>query len=294
MPELPDLAVIASAFDQALGGRSLRSVTNNEPLVMRGTPTELAALVGQRLHAVTRRGKFLTLAFEDGSVIINPMLTGRLGLTILPAKQAAPKTALVMRFGPREEGAPIVGNVADHWPGGAPWLPHEVDQVEIRYRDTTRMGKVYVVPPGVRRPVAGWDEQGPDADDPDLDLESWRRRIKAHRGELKALLRNQAFVAGIGNAYADEILWQARLAPFRARPALATDEVDRLYESTRTVLSWAVAELRQRVPPRFETEVRDFLRVHRRGGEPCPRCGTAISEIAPGGFVTSFCRACQA
>jgi formamidopyrimidine-DNA glycosylase len=63
--------------------------------------------------------------------------------------------------------------------------------------------------------------------------------------------------------------------------------------ATRSTLAWAIAELRQRVPPRFEVEVRDFLRVHRKGGSPCPRCGTTISEIAPGGFVTSYCRGCQ-
>jgi formamidopyrimidine-DNA glycosylase len=69
--------------------------------------------------------------------------------------------------------------------------------------------------------------------------------------------------------------------------------VDGLFAATRETLAWAIEELRQRVPPTFEVEVRDFLRVHRRGGDPCPRCGTRITEIAPGGFVTSYCRHCQ-
>ena len=98
--------------------------------------------------------------------------------------------------------------------------------VEMRYRDATRMGKIYLMPVGVTRPVAGWDEQGPDADDPALTLDVWRARIAKHNGELKNLLRNQAFVAGIGNAYSDEILWAARLAPFRKRASLAPTEVD--------------------------------------------------------------------
>ncbi len=100
-------------------------------------------------------------------------------------------------------------------------------------------------------------------------------------------------MAGIGNGYSDEILWTAGLAPFRKRSTLAPEEVDRLYDATRGTLAWAIDELRRRVPPDFEVEVRDFLHVHRKGGQPCPRCGTTISEIAPGGFVTSFCRGCQ-
>ena len=75
------------------------------------------------------------------------------------------------------------------------------------------MGKIYLVPQGVTRTVAGWDELGPDADDPELDLATWRARIQRHRGELKNLLREQSFVAGIGNGYSDEILWTAGLAP---------------------------------------------------------------------------------
>ena len=165
--------------------------------------------------------------------------------------------------------------------------------IELRYRDPTRMGKVYVLRDGVQRPVAGWDEQGPDTDDPSLDLATWRKRITKKSGELKSLLKDQAFVAGIGNGYSDEVLWAAQLLPFRKRSQLADDEVDRLYKATREVPAWAIGELRTRVPPRFEVEQRDFLKVHRKGGEACPRCGTTLSEISPGGFVTTFCRGCQ-
>ena len=112
---------------------------------------------------------------------------------------------------------------------------------EIRYRDPTQMGKVYLQPAGVERPVAGLggDDQGPDADDPALTLDVWRDRIRRHPGELKNLLRNQAFVAGIGNAYSDEILHAAKLLPFRKRSSLASEEVDVLYAATRTTLATA-------------------------------------------------------
>jgi formamidopyrimidine-DNA glycosylase len=139
----------------------------------------------------------------------------------------------------------------------------------------------------------GPPDQGPDADSPELTLEVWRDRIRRHPGELKPLLRNQSFVAGIGNAYSDEILHAARLSPFRKRSTLAPEEIDELYRATRSVLASAVEVLRERVPPRFETQVRDFLAVHRRGGQPCPRCGTRISEVSSRSEATSWCRGCQ-
>jgi len=296
VPELPDLAILADALDAALAGRPLAGVTTPQSLVLRGTPAELAALAGQPLVEVDRRGKFLLLPFARDRLVINPMLTGRLGLAA-PASKSLPQTAAVLTFGPRPPGAgssTARSRPAADWLAGADWLPAADQPAELRYRDATRMGKLYVLPSGVDRAVAGWHEQGPDADAADLSIDQWRARIRRHSGELKNLLRNQAFVAGIGNAYSDEILWSARLAPFRARASLASDEVDQLYGATREVLQWAIGELRRLVPPRLEVEQRAFLRVHRKGGEPCPRCGTRISEVSAGGFVTSWCRACQA
>ncbi len=218
------------------------------------------------------------------------MLTGRFQLASASMKLPT-KTALILRFGDRPAGP----TDAASWTAGASWLPADDAEPEIRYRDPTQMGKVYLLPAGVARPVPGLapDEIGPDADDPDLDLETWRARIRRHPGELKNLLRNQAFVAGIGNAYSDEILHAARLAPFRKRSTLAADEVDELYRATRSTLATAVDVLRRRVPPTFETQVRDFLAVHGHGGQPCPRCGTRITEVAPGREATDWCRGCQ-
>ena len=290
MPELPDLTVVAEAFHAALAGRSVTLAAAPGPLAVRGTPAELQALVGQRLSSIRRRGKFLLLDLERDRVVVNPMLTGRFQLAAPGVKQPT-RTAVVLGFGART-GPP--GDAAP-WTAGADWLPTNAGAAEIRYRDPTQMGKVYLLPAAAERPVPGMGpgEQGPDVDDPALTLEEWRSRIRRHPGELKNLLRNQAFVAGIGNAYSDEILHEARLLPFRKRASLADEEVDELYAASRATLARAIDILRVRVPPTFEQQVRDFLAVHMKGGKPCPRCGTRISEVKAGGFVTSYCRGCQ-
>jgi formamidopyrimidine-DNA glycosylase len=289
VPELPDLAVVAEALEAGLVGRIVRSASAPAPLAVRGTPGELAALEGQRLEAVGRRGKYLLLTFDRDRVIVNPMLTGRFQLA-QPGDKLPTKTAFVVGFGER----PRKKRRQSGWTRGASWIPEDGRGAEVRYRDPTQMGKVYLLPAGMDRTVPGLDEDlGPDADDPTLTLDVWRQRIRRHPGELKNLLKNQAFIAGVGNAYSDEILHAARLLPFRKRSSLASEEVDALYEATGSTLSAAIEVLRARVPPTFEKQVRDFLAVHDKGGTPCPRCGTRISEVKPGGFVTSFCRGCQ-
>ncbi len=195
MPELPDIAILADALDVVLAGRPLTGSKIVQTLVLRGTPAELAAFEGQTLLDITRRGKFLVLRFERDKMTFNPMLTGRLGVATAGDK-AWPQWAAMFEFGA------ATGKARPHaWPPAkAPWLPRRDLGVELRYRDATRMGKIYLMPAGVTRPVAGWEEQGPDADDPTLTLDVWRERIGRHQGELKSLLRNQQFVAGIGNA----------------------------------------------------------------------------------------------
>jgi formamidopyrimidine-DNA glycosylase len=290
VPELPDLTVVAEAFQAALVDRTVTRVEAPAPLAVRGTPAELQAFVGQRLVGLERRGKFLVADFERDRVVVNPMLTGRFQLAA-PGDKLPTKTAVIVRLGKRDSPPRRVAR----WTRRAPWMPADEAEVEVRYRDPTQMGKVYLLPAGVDRTVPGMgrDELGPDADDPALTLDTWRERIRRHPGELKNLLKNQAFVAGIGNAYSDEIVHAAGLLPFRKRSSLASEEIDALYEATRTTLATAISILRDRVPPTFEKQVRDFLAVHDKGGTPCPRCGTRISEVKPGGFITSFCRGCQ-
>jgi formamidopyrimidine-DNA glycosylase len=290
VPELPDLTIVAEAFQATLTGRRITAASAPAPLAVRGTPAELEGLVGQRVTEIARRGKFLIVEADGGRVVVNPMLTGRFQLA-RPGDKLPAKTAVIVTLGPRETRPTRTAP----WTRRAAWMPADDATVEVRYRDPTQMGKVYLLPTGLDRMVPGLDEGelGPDADDPGLTLDVWRQRIRRHPGELKNLLKNQSFIAGVGNAYSDEILHAARLLPFRKRSDLAPEEIGALYDATRSTLASAIEVLRQRVPPTFEKQVRDFLAVHDKGGTPCPRCGTRITEVKPGGFVTSYCRGCQ-
>jgi formamidopyrimidine-DNA glycosylase len=166
------------------------------------------------------------------------------------------------------------------------------DGGELRYVDREMLGKLYLVAPDALDDIPGWSEMGPDADDPSLTLDVFRQRIRRHPGELKPLLRNSRFVAGIGNAYSDEILWEAQLAPFRRRASISDAQVEALYHAMRTVLDRATVELRDLVPPNIEVQHRERLRIHHRGGKPCPRCGRELRQIG-GSEATTFCRTCQ-
>jgi len=150
VPELPDLAVVTEAFQAALAGRSVTRATAPAPLSVRGTPAELARLVGQRLEHVGRRGKFVTFDFDRDRIAVNAMLTGRFELAAPGAKMPA-RTGLVLAFGPRS-GRP---KDAAPWTAGAEWMPRDDADVEVRYRDPTQMGKVYLLPAGQERAVPG-------------------------------------------------------------------------------------------------------------------------------------------
>jgi formamidopyrimidine-DNA glycosylase len=266
MPELPDLEVIRAYLDPRLAGVAISEADVRRPIVVRNL---LGGEVAERLDGRTftgaaRRGKFLLLPLDNGTtVIVNPMLNGRFRYGE-PLRRERIRDSLVITL---------------------------TDGRELRYHDASDMGKVYLTDDLSKVPA--FDGQGPDADDPALTLDLFRERLRRHTGEIKGILTNQAFVAGIGNAYADEICWCAQLYPFRRRASLSAAEVERLYRCMRAVLEKAIEMLRQRVGDAIDVEVRDFLAVHGKAGQPCPRCGWSISEVKRERRATQFCRACQ-
>ena len=290
MPELPDIAILTDAFQAALAGRPI--VASEAPADARRARHARRAGGARRARSsqsVTRRGKFIVLQLERDRIIVNAMLTGRLGLGApgvegagLDRLDAALRRA---RRGARSRRRP--GRAARRgcrrtaMPSRAALPRPDADGQDL---------------PGARRRRPGRSPAGT----------SWGRTPTTRRSTWRpGAPASSAIAASSRTCCASSRSWPASATATATRssgrPAGAVpqaldagpEEVDALYEATRATLAWAIDELRRRVPPRFEVEVRDFLHVHRKGGQACPRCGTTISEIAPGGFVTSFCRGCQ-
>jgi formamidopyrimidine-DNA glycosylase len=265
MPELPDLTVIRERLAERVTGVEIVAAEVRRPLVVRSLLGGEAAehLMGRALGEVGRRGKYLLMPLEGrGILVINPMLAGRIYYGE-PLSKDRKRDVLVLAL---------------------------ADGSELRYHDGKDMGRVYLTDDLAQIP--GFAEQGPEADAPSLSLAVFAQRLRHHPGEIKWILTNQRFLAGIGNAYADEICWQAGIYPFRRRPSLSEGETAALYEAMQDVLSEAVETLRERMT-RTDMEIRDFLSVHGKPGESCPRCGTRISEVKRQRRATHFCRTCQ-
>ena len=270
MPEIPELEAIKGYFTGALAGKTIATAEARIPHVFRTPAQEIReTLPGDAFGPVQRHGKFLLFPLASGRILaINPMLTGRFQY-VDPAVKLRAKTCLALGI----EG----GN-------------------SLRYSDERLMGKIYLVPLDRLELIPNWTANGPDLLDPALDEDTWVARAKKYRGQVKSILTNAEFVQGIGNAYSDEILWEAQINPYIPRTKLSDDDLRRLYRAALAVMAWAtplVAGAMVKAGVLDYEERRDFMRVHRLGGKPCPRCGSTISEITASQRITSFCRTCQ-
>ena len=224
-------------------------------------------LKGRLIESVQRRGKFLLfgLSSETGpplTLAVNPKLTGRLQLSAPAGKKAGPVHVTLHFEAPTEE---------------------------LRYVDQKRMGQLYLTAELAAIPT--FAEMGPDA--LEASPETFRTRLRRFRGEIKGVLSREQFLAGIGNAYADEILWQARLHPYRKVSSMTPEEIDRLYTAMSVTLRESIKKVEAAMGEDIHLKPRDFFAVHMRGGQACPRCGGRISEITAQDRITNFCRTCQ-
>src|SRR6266568_2276109 len=268
MPELPELEALRIRLAPRLEGRLITAATvNPKKAHMLRYPVEHFAneLPARRIVSLSRRGKHLVFATELGGggserwLVINPMLGGRFQMA--DGEMPVPATEV---FTIRIEG-----------------------RQELRYLDFRDMGRIYWAT-DLAREIPGWAELGPEADSVRaMGIDVFRKRLRRFRDELKDLLRNQEFLAGIGNAYSDEILFEARLLPLRPRATLEPDQEEALYEAIPTVLSRAI----QANPDYDESKQnRSFMKVHGKAGQDCPRCGHRISQLGSNREPLNFCR----
>jgi formamidopyrimidine-DNA glycosylase len=163
---------------------------------------------------------------------------------------------------------------------------------ELRYLDDRQMGRVYYTTRVGLDAVPQFDTLGPDVLE-DLPFDEFRERLRPFHGEIKGILTRGRVISGIGNAYADEVLFAAKVYPFRKRKSLSDGELRRLHRMCRIVVEDAIGILRERMGESIHVKIRDFLQVHNKGGTPCPRCGSKITQITAGKRITSYCRGCQ-
>jgi formamidopyrimidine-DNA glycosylase len=269
MPELPDLEYLKGFLSSKLIGVEVAELRVLKPIVVRcSDPSAFSSLLkGSRFREIRRRGKFLIFSFDSGAlIVINPMLSGRIHYR---------------KIGEFTDGKFFVSISLGNG-------------MELRYSDETSMGKIYLLEnEKALNSVPKFAKLGTEALDPSLTEQKFSTLIKHFQWEVKKALTYQSFIAGIGNAYADEILFEARISPYKRCDSLSAEERTRLHKSITKVLTDAIDTLRSKVGENIQIEIRDFLKIHGKAGQPCPVCGTRISEVKDEGRKTNFCRTCQ-
>ncbi len=268
MPEAPDLYVLREYLAPRIEGKAIESAEEIRALVLRnmvGQPLG-GHVSGRAIESLDRKGKLLLMSLSGGiSMIISPMLTGELSL-VDSRKRLLKSTILTMNL--------------------------DVNR-QLRYTDPKRMGQIYYLETNRIDEVTRVTDQGPDVLDDPMSLTDFRASLKRFRGEVKGVLTRGQLVAGIGNAYADEVLWAAGVYPFRKVSKLSSDEIARLHDATYRVPRDAVTKLRAVFGSDHPRKERKFLAVHGKPGSPCPKCGSKISSVKSRQRDTNFCRKCQ-
>ncbi len=251
-------------------GRAFTSARVEWPPQLGPLPPEAfaARLVGQRVESLGRRGKYIIFTLNEDFFLVHLKMTGRL---------------YVSPPGEIRDG--------DRWVRAAFGLD---DGRELRFSDLRKFGRLRLT--ARLEDVIG--SLGPEPLDDSFTLEAFRARLAARSGMVKPLLMNQSFVAGVGNIYADEALWRARIDPRRRVDTLKADDVERLYHAIRGALQDGIEHEGAtigwyRKPDGTVGEQQQHFDVYGRVGEPCPRCGTPLSRISLGQRGTHFCPVCQ-
>lgn len=270
MPERPDLEYVVPILAEQVVGRTITEVRIKKPVVLRVAMRGAfeALVVGRRIEAVLRRGHFVRFELDGQSPIelaVAPMLAGRFSVD---AKSA------------RSPGDLAVGFELD-------------DGRELRYQDDVQMGKVFVIERGDWKQVPGLAQMGVDVlDDEAFTPDAFRALAKKRRDQVKVFLMDKSALDSMGNAYADEVLFEAGIHPKAMVRSLSDDDVLRLREAIVKVLTEARDEIRRRKPKTHE-KIRDFLKVRGRAGELCVRCGGKLRRAGVRGHDAIFCPVCQ-
>ncbi|HEY2283846.1 MAG TPA: DNA-formamidopyrimidine glycosylase family protein [Solirubrobacteraceae bacterium] len=269
MPELPEVEITARLLDRALRGARVESALAPGINALKTFDPPLAALEGETITGVRRRGKNLIVdASGELALLIHLMSAGRLQL-------------YDKRAGPRDRTSRLLVRVR----------PREGEERELRLREfgSKQAAWVKLLRAGELDSDEALAKLGPEAwpDPPPL------AEVLGAPRPLHALLRDQRTIAGIGRSWVDEILWRARLSPYKRGADLDAGELTRLREATIQTLGGAIAHYEQAIHLPIPDKLPMPLQIHRREGEPCPRCATTLRAVHFEDYVIAYCPACQ-
>ena len=272
MPELPEVEALSRFLAEQVRGRTVGRVYAVAVHALKTYDPPVTALEGRAVDEVTRHGKFLDLRAGDVHLVMHLARAGWVRWSgRLPAVP------------PRPGKGPLALRVLLAEPEGAGF--------DVTEAGTQKHLAVYVV----RDPqqVPGVARLGPDPFDEAFTAAAFRAMLAGERRQIKGVLRDQSVIAGIGNAYSDEILHAAKMSPFKLAAKLTGDETARLYEAIGTTLGEAVERSRGLPLKDLKAEKKSGLRVHGRKGEACPVCGDTIREVSFSDSALQYCPTCQ-
>ncbi len=270
MPELPEVDALVGFLRERAVGHAVTGVSVAAISALKTFDPPLTALAGQRLDAASRHGKFIDLEVGELHLVFHLARAGWLRWY-----EEVPRTLVK--------------------PGKSPLaLRVRLDDgsgFDLTEAGTKKSLAVYVV----RDPaeVPGVARLGPDPMAPDFSLDDFAAILANRRTQVKGLLRDQSVFAGVGNAYSDEILHNARMSPYALAAKLKPDDVERLYHAMRDTLGDAMAAASGKRPDELKDNKRTHMQVHGRTGQPCPVCGDTVREVIFADSTFQYCPTCQ-
>jgi formamidopyrimidine-DNA glycosylase len=268
MPELPEIRGLARWLERTLTGHVVERVRMMSIAALKTFDPPIDSLVGQCVCGVQTRGKFIIVEFERSNLAIHLSRAGWVRWYAGAAAAPNPRRRALTGQVVFDHGY-VELTEQGHEKRLAIWLVEQIDDVPQ---------------------IAGL---GPDALDPGMTLEKFADALRGKRGTVKKVLSDQECIAGVGNAYSDEILHASRISPLRRTSQMTDAELDALFNSTLSILTEAAARAEALSGKELKDDKRSHFRVHNRTGEPCPVCGDTIRAIWSENRSFQYCPTCQ-
>ncbi|MGW9168288.1 DNA-formamidopyrimidine glycosylase family protein [Agromyces sp. NPDC055658] len=270
MPESPEVQALADELDERLRGHEITAVDVVEFRTVKTRTAPPTSLVGERVEGVSRHGKLLDLVLGTGHLVVS---LGRHGWArygsddeVDASGDGRPPALAIVEF---DDGTAVEFTDAGEWVSLGLWVVD--DPIAV---------------PAVAK-------LGPDPADPEFTRADFDAAVEGRRKQVKAVLQEQESIAGIGNAYSDEILHAAKLSPVKHAAALDEAALDGLFASTVGVVNRAIDDRRGVPIDRLKAEKVAAMRVHGRAGEACPVCGDTVRDFTFASTTAQYCPTCQ-